>query len=121
MWNELWSILFDGKEAIREIPIDRLEWSGTHKIENDGAIRKRAGVLSGVDEFDPLFFEISPRDAETMDPRQRLLLEETWKALEDAGYGSKSLENDKVGMFVGIEDGDYKRLVDDEASITSKS
>ncbi|MGN8845909.1 SDR family oxidoreductase, partial [Niallia sp. HCP3S3_B10] len=117
--DELWSILYEGKETIREIPLDRSEWSETNKIDNDGAIRKRAGVLSGVNEFDPLFFEISPRDAETMDPRQRLLLEETWKALEDAGYGSKSFENDKVGMFVGIEDGDYKRLIDNEASITS--
>ncbi|WP_029191117.1 beta-ketoacyl synthase N-terminal-like domain-containing protein, partial [Ornithinibacillus scapharcae] len=117
--EELWSILFEGKEAVREIPLDRLEWTGTHKTGNEKGIRKRAGLLSSIDEFDPLFFEISPRDAELMDPRQRLLLEETWKALEDAGYGAKSFENEKVGMFVGIEDGDYKQLVDNESSITS--
>ncbi|MGN8845779.1 SDR family NAD(P)-dependent oxidoreductase, partial [Niallia sp. HCP3S3_B10] len=110
---ELWSILVDGREVIKEAPSLRTEWT-----KEDGK-EKKFGVLPGIPEFEPSFFEISPREAMSMDPRQRLLLQETWRALEDAGYRSRSYDSKKVGMFVGIEEGDYKSLVDDEASITS--
>ncbi|MBT5709292.1 MAG: hypothetical protein HOI66_23465, partial [Verrucomicrobia bacterium] len=79
---------------------------------------KWSGLIPGVSEFDPLFFEISPREAELMDPRQRHLLQESWKALEDAGYGANDLERQKVGMFVGVEEGDYWQLAQ-EGGITS--
>ncbi|MED1923761.1 beta-ketoacyl synthase N-terminal-like domain-containing protein, partial [Bacillus velezensis] len=119
-WNVqgLWSILFEGKDVIREAPHERAEWweGDTH----DGkAANRKFGAVPGVDEFDPFFFELSPREAEMMDPRQRLLLQETWSALEDAGYGSGSFEGEKIGMFVGIEEGDYRLLVGSEGGITS--
>ncbi|TDM67944.1 hypothetical protein CEF00_13140, partial [Lactobacillus crispatus] len=68
-----------------------------------------------------LFFEISPREAELMDPRQRLLLMEAWKALEDAGYGPAQLDRSRTGMFVGAEQGEYQLLGAREggASITA--
>ncbi|WP_010097991.1 SDR family NAD(P)-dependent oxidoreductase [Ornithinibacillus scapharcae] len=111
--DELWSILIEGREAIHEAPAERTEWN-----EGDGR-GKKFGVVPGVSEFEPSFFEISPREAISMDPRQRLLLQETWRALEDAGYGAKSFDDEKIGMFVGIEEGDYTALVQDDASITS--
>ncbi len=111
--DEFWSILKEGKEVIREVPHERTEWP-----EADRKGRK-FGILPGLAEFDPLFFEISPREASYIDPRQRLLLQETWKALEDAGYGSKAFDNEKIGMFVGIEDGDYKTIAGNEAGITT--
>ncbi|MGN8844761.1 SDR family NAD(P)-dependent oxidoreductase [Niallia sp. HCP3S3_B10] len=111
--NELWSILVEGKEVIRKVSHERTEWAVADGID------KKFGVMPGMAEFDPLFFEISPREAVHMDPRQRILLQETWKALEDAGYGSKSFENEKVGIFVGIEEGDYKIIAGDEGGITS--
>ncbi|MER2460468.1 polyketide synthase, partial [Bacillus subtilis] len=115
--EELWSLLHEGKDVIRK-PHERAEWLETHK--DDGRATNRSfGVVPGVDEFDPFFFELSPREAEMMDPRQRLLLQETWKALEDAGYGSKSFEDRKIGMFIGIEEGDYRLLVGCEAGVTS--
>src|SRR5690606_28738857 len=58
----------------------------------------------------PLFFEISPKEAEQMDPRQRLLLQETWNALEDAGMGKQDIEEQRIGVFVGVEQGDYHSL-----------
>ena len=82
---------------------------------------KWCGCLPGVSEFDPLFFEISPREAEIMDPRQRLLLQESWKALEDAGYGAEQIKTKKIGMFVGVEQGDYQLLAKEESSITSNN
>jgi polyketide synthase PksN len=93
--DELWDLLAGGKDAVRPTDPDRIPgpwW---------------AGWAPGVYEFDPEFFAISPAEAELMDPRQRLLLQESWRALEDAGYGGEQVAAGKIGMFVGVERGDY--------------
>jgi acyl transferase domain-containing protein/acyl carrier protein/SAM-dependent methyltransferase len=120
--DELWTILATGADMIKEIPKERFDWRqyyGGPNIEPGKTNGKWCGCIPGVSEFDPLFFEISPREAETMDPRQRLLLEESWKALEDAGYGAKAIKTQKIGMFAGVEQGDYQLLTKTEGSITS--
>jgi acyl transferase domain-containing protein/aryl carrier-like protein len=112
--EDFWSILRESRDVVQEIPPQRFDWHRYHgdPIKEAGKTNgKWLGVLEGVDEFDPLFFELSPREAETMDPRQRLLLQEAWRALEDAGYGREQLETHAVGMFVGVEQGDYQYLV----------
>jgi acyl transferase domain-containing protein/acyl carrier protein/SAM-dependent methyltransferase len=111
--EEMWRILEAGEDAVEEIPSDRFDWRkfyGDPQREPGKTDCKWGGFVPGVGEFDPLFFEISPREAELMDPRQRLLLMESWKALEDAGYGATQLGDGKVGMFVGVEHGDYELL-----------
>jgi 3-oxoacyl-(acyl-carrier-protein) synthase/acyl carrier protein len=120
--DEMWDILFDGKTAVEKIPADRFDWQsyGGDAVNNTEEINATwCGNIPGVKEFDPLFFEISPREAETMDPRQRLLLQESWKALEDAGYGATQLKAGKVGVFVGVEQGDYQLITGGDALITS--
>ena len=57
---------------------------------------KWGGFLKGVNQFDPLFFNISPREAEIIDPQERLFLESTYENLEDAGYTRKTLSKNKV-------------------------
>ncbi len=52
---------------------------------------KWGGFLTDIDKFDPLFFKISPKEAERMDPQERLFLETAYAALEDAGYTPDSL------------------------------
>jgi polyketide synthase PksN len=111
--DEMWQILADGKDVVEEFPEERLS------NKNVGKTKYKCGCIPGVSEFDPLFFEISPREAESMDPRQRLLLQESWRALEDAGYGEAHIKSSKIGMFVGVEEGDYKSLIKNEGSITS--
>lgn len=115
--DELWQILTEGRETVTEIPKDRFDWrkNFSNSAQN---MAWRCGMLPGVDEFDPLFFEISPREAKSMDPRQRLLLQESWKALEDAGYGAAKIKNTKMGMFVGVERGDF--FAGGEKSVTSE-
>jgi 3-oxoacyl-(acyl-carrier-protein) synthase/acyl carrier protein len=110
--DDLWVILARGEDAVEEIPAERFDWRDYYSPQQEPGktVCKWSGVVPGVDEFDPLFFEISPREAEMMDPRQRLLLMESWRALEDAGYGSAQFEDGKVGMFVGVEQGDYQLL-----------
>jgi 3-oxoacyl-(acyl-carrier-protein) synthase/NAD(P)-dependent dehydrogenase (short-subunit alcohol dehydrogenase family)/acyl carrier protein len=120
--EEMWRILIAGEDAVEEIPADRFDWRkiyGDPQREPGKIDCKWGGFVPGVGEFDPLFFEISPRDAELMDPRQRLLLMESWKALEDAGYGAANLGGGKVGMFVGVEQGDYQLLTRGNGSVTS--
>lgn len=120
--NELWSILEKGENAVSEVPSERfnqLDDSFDTHLVNNFSDYKWMGAIDGVDEFDPLFFEISPADAEAMDPRQRLLLQESWKALEDAGYNEADLELSKIGMFVGVEEGDYQLIAGKNANITS--
>ncbi|MFB7615013.1 SDR family NAD(P)-dependent oxidoreductase, partial [Kitasatospora sp. NPDC056181] len=113
--DEFWNLLAEGREAIGRIPADRLEsWRGPLDVTG-----VKGGWLPGAAEFDPLFFEISPKEAEAMDPRQRLLLQESWRALEDAGYGAEQLRDNTMGMFVGAEQGDYQRLTGDEETLTS--
>ncbi|PSL48187.1 acyl transferase domain-containing protein [Chitinophaga niastensis] len=120
--DEMWDIMVQGKHAVEEIPAERFDW----RLYYDGPQPqpgktncKWCGCIPGVAEFDPLFFEISPGEAETMDPRQRLLLQESWRALEDAGYLTAQLNTGKIGMFVGVEEGDYQMLTREKSTITS--
>jgi acyl transferase domain-containing protein len=73
---------------------------------------KWMGSLENEDQFDALFFNISPMEAERMDPQQRLFLEESWKAIEDAGYHSGNLVKEKCGVCVGVGQGDYSSYFD---------
>ena len=67
-----------------------------------------AGLLSGIDLFEPAFFGISPREAAQMDPQQRLLLELVWHALEDAGIPSGKVAGSATGVYIGGATTDYR-------------
>ncbi|EMB63048.1 beta-ketoacyl synthase N-terminal-like domain-containing protein, partial [Streptococcus mutans] len=110
--SEFWDNLCQGVCSISEIPKER--WDNSKYYETDITVPNktycnRGGFLTGIDEFDPLFFNISPLEAEYMDPQQRIFLEESWKALENAGYAGDSLSNIKCGVFVGTTQGDYSK------------
>lgn len=102
--NEFWNILIQGKDCITEIPEDRWDWKkyyGDPQKEANKTNIKWGGFIEGVYEFDPLFFGISPKEAELMDPQQRLLMIYVWKVIEDAGYSAESLSGTLTGIFVG--------------------
>ncbi|NJO48507.1 MAG: type I polyketide synthase [Leptolyngbyaceae cyanobacterium RM2_2_4] len=69
------------------------------------------GFLDAIDQFDAEFFGILPREAEQIDPQQRLLLEVAWEALEHAGLAPDQLADSQTGVFVGISNSDYARLL----------
>nr|QLG04868.1 PulG [Streptomyces sp.] len=114
--DEFWRILVDGRDVLSAVHEDRRpDWSDPQAPDPATA---RCGFVPGIGEFDPAFFEISPREARTMDPRQRLLLQEAWHVLEAAGYGERRLRDERIGMFVGAEQGDYLHLNGGEGTIT---
>jgi polyketide synthase PksL len=113
--KEFWNNLKGGVDSITEIPKDRWDIDAYYdpdmKAHNKTYCRA-GGYIDDADKFDTLFFNISPLEAEMMDPQQRLFLEEAWKALEDAGYSDKSLSNIRCGVFVGATQGDYEKFLE---------
>ena len=74
----------------------------------------KAGFLPDIDRFDAGFFRISPKEAECIDPQQRVFLEAAWHAIEDSGLSLKSLRDLGCGVFVTSLPGDYRyRLASD--------
>ena len=100
-----WRLLRDGVEAVAEAPADR--WYDVPDL----APYRRGGFLDRVADFDARFFGISPREAEAMDPRQRLALELSWEALEDAGLAPDGLRGSDTAVFLGAAGDDYASLV----------
>ncbi|CAJ3801229.1 polyketide synthase [Burkholderia pseudomallei] len=109
--REFWANLRAGRHCITEVPAERWDWR-THFDAEKGApgrtYSRWGGFLTQIDRFDAAFFRIAPNDAEQIDPQGRLFLEESWAAIEDAGYTSDTLSADRrVGVFVGVMNGDY--------------
>ena len=77
---------------------------------SDDRDARRGAFLEDIDKFDARFFGITPIEARMMDPRQRLLLETTWHALEDAGLDSAQLKGTNTGVYAGVTTGDYRDL-----------
>ena len=67
--------------------------------------------LEGLDRFDAPFFRISPVEAQLLDPQQRLMLEVSWQALEDAGIDPEQLRGSRTGVYAGISNYDYRGLI----------
>lgn len=73
---------------------------------------KKGSFLDSIDEFDCSFFKIAPVEAKLMNPIQRVLLQSTYSALDDAGYANKNIRGKNVGVFIGFIDIDYHKYKD---------
>ncbi len=105
-----WANLVAGRDCIVEVPADRWDWRPRFDAaRKPGKIyAKWGGFLDEVDRFDPRFFNITPREAEIMDPQERLFLQTAWHVLEDAGYGKTALAGRPVGVFAGVMWSEYQ-------------
>jgi acyl transferase domain-containing protein/enoyl-CoA hydratase/carnithine racemase/acyl carrier protein len=113
--DALWSLLAEARSGIDEVPASRWDWRDYFVApgHRGNRIHARAGgFVDGVDAFDPLFFEVSPAEAEEMDPAERLLMMEAYRAFEDAGIAPTSLRGRSVGVFVGMEESQYSLITD---------
>ena len=112
--DEFWENLKQGKDCVIEIPRKRWDFQQyqQEKMLTKGHDYCRwGGFLQNVDTFDPAFFNIVPKEAELMDPQERLFLQTAWEAIEDAGYATETLSShplfNKIGVFVGVMWSEY--------------
>ncbi|MDJ0618873.1 MAG: polyketide synthase [Calothrix sp. MO_192.B10] len=114
-WKEFWENLKNGVDSVTEVPPGRWEeknWYHPDPEHPGTSYSKSAGFLDEIDKFDPLFFQISPGEAQFIEPQQRIFLEEAYHAIEDAGYAADSLKGKQCGVFVGaLTNGDYSKLL----------
>ena len=101
----LWCLLCGAGDAITAPPAGR--FAGAAPIAE-----LRGGYLDSIEDFDPEFFGMSPREARALDPQQRLLLEVAWHALEDAGIVPAELRDTDTGVFAGVCSDDYRRRLE---------
>lgn len=112
--ESFWNFLLEEKDAIAQIPLER--WDNrlyfSKEVNNPGkTYASEGGFLHQIKRFDAAFFNISPREAELLDPQQRLCLEVTWHALEDANITPSSLKNTNTAIYLGISTHDYDILI----------
>ncbi|WP_327035385.1 non-ribosomal peptide synthetase/type I polyketide synthase [Micromonospora ureilytica] len=99
--DEYWHNIRAGVESVREFTVEEMLADGADPTRLDDPAYVRAGTwLAGIDEFDAAFFGITPREAQTLDPQHRMLLECAWHALEHAGY-DPSGHAGRIGLFAG--------------------
>jgi len=115
-----WKLLNEGRDAIDEIPSDRIDLAHffDERPATPGRIMSRwGGFLDRIDQFDANFFGISPREAERLDPSHRLVLETAWEGLEDAGIDIVRLDGSATGVFIGqwLSDFEGRLFADTEA------
>ncbi len=109
-----WKLLEAGENAVSE----GVPGSGDGRIGElfpDAEIQSEAcrfgAYLDRIDLFDAAFFRISPVEAQLLDPQQRLMLETSWKAIEDAGMDPDRLKGSRTGVYAGISNHDYRSLI----------
>ncbi|MGC2654208.1 MAG: beta-ketoacyl synthase N-terminal-like domain-containing protein, partial [Mycobacterium sp.] len=110
--DETWQALLEGRDAITDLPEGR--WSEfleePRLAERIGKARTRGGYLKDIKGFDSEFFAVAKTEADNIDPQQRMALELTWEALEQARIPASSLRGEAVGVYVGVSNNDYSML-----------
>ncbi|RUO95230.1 amino acid adenylation domain-containing protein [Corallococcus sp. AB018] len=110
---DFWKTLTSGKDPVTEIPAERWDWRAWFGEAHGGPNKthiKWGSFLDGIDQFDPAFFGVSEKEAVIMDPSHRLLLETTWRLLEDAGYRASDVAGSRTGVFIGAGLPEYDEL-----------
>lgn len=116
--EQFWENLITGKDSISDVPRKRWEHNifySTDKKKRNKTYCKKGGFIRNADMFDAAFFSISPREARAMDPQERLILQNVWHAIEDAGYGLSEFKRvalDSIGVFMGVTSNTYMLWAD---------
>ncbi|WP_150244397.1 type I polyketide synthase [Nocardiopsis quinghaiensis] len=107
--GQLWDLLSHGRDATAPVPAHR--WAGA-EFDPGGLTTDRGGFLSDIAGFDAPFFGVPAREAQSMDPQHRMLLQSAWHALEDSGTSPSVLGGTRTGVIVGLSNSDYARVLE---------
>ena len=112
--EEFWRFLMNGENAVTEGVPGAWEGRfgeifGNTTVENEAC--RFGAFVDDIDQFDAGFFRISPVEADFLDPQQRMMLEASWLALEDAGIDPARLKGSRTGVYSGISNDEYRMLV----------
>lgn len=117
--DEYWDMIANKRVDLR-IPDEQRREDFFNFLDSEGGINyrkkikfKKFSCMSDIDKFDNDFFGINPSEAETMDPNQRLFLQTSYNALENAGYAAENIEGRKIGFYVGFagRGSEYEKLL----------
>ncbi len=110
--SAFWHQLEAGTDAVTDGRGDSGSWSDlAEDLPAEYAAYRQGGFVEGIEQFDSRFFRIAPIEARLMDPRQRMLLETSWQALEDAGMDPDRLRGSRTGLYAGISTSEYRDLM----------
>ncbi|EXK25963.1 hypothetical protein FOXG_11892 [Fusarium oxysporum f. sp. lycopersici 4287] len=112
--SKLWDLLKNPRDVVSEIPSSRFNTTGFYHADSQhhGSSNVRHAYLLDQDPraFDREFFGISPKEAQSMDPQQRMLLETVYEGIESAGYSMQQLRGSNTAVFVGVMFLDYQLI-----------
>ncbi|MFG1270237.1 type I polyketide synthase [Xanthobacter sp. DSM 14520] len=109
-----WDLLVRGEDPLGPVPPDRWNIDSLYNPDPQArgrTVSREGGYLPNLDRFDADFFGITPREAPFIDPRQRLVLETAWEALEDAGIPADRIAGSLTSVVVGTLTNDYNQLI----------
>ncbi len=105
-----WQNIVNANNTISEIPAERWDvqpYFSTDSLKEGSTYCKWGGFINDAECFDAEFFNISPAEAARMDPQLRVLLQQAWNTMEDAAYTPQLLEDEEVGVYVGVMNNDF--------------
>ncbi|MEU5262331.1 beta-ketoacyl synthase N-terminal-like domain-containing protein [Amycolatopsis sp. NPDC021455] len=115
--DKFWEFLVDGRDSVREMPEKRWQPYAAGSPQATNILRnttRKGAFLDDIEGFDADFFGISPKEADFLDPQQRIVLELAWEALVNAGLPPHLLRGTEAGVFVAANSNDYgRRLLED--------
>ncbi|KAM4606555.1 phenolphthiocerol/phthiocerol polyketide synthase subunit C-like [Polymixia lowei] len=117
--DNFWSVLLEGKNCVGDIPEERFDtayWYDPDSSKLGKTQTTKAALINGINEFDHKFFGITEAESDFMDPQQKLLLQCTYRALEDAGMAMETISGTRTGVYIGLMNRDYERLLNNSPS-----
>ncbi|XP_069552538.1 phthioceranic/hydroxyphthioceranic acid synthase [Brachyistius frenatus] len=117
--DNFWRVLLEGKSCVGDIPAERFDttfWYDADDSKSGKTQTTKAALIEGINEFDYKCFGITEVEADFMDPQQKLLLQCTYRALEDAGVSMESISGSRTGVYIGLMNRDYEMLRNDNPS-----
>ncbi|XP_049605027.1 phenolphthiocerol synthesis polyketide synthase type I Pks15/1 [Syngnathus scovelli] len=111
--DNFWRVLSEGKNCVVDIPAERFDKDSWYELDGSKPGKTqttKAAFIDGFNEFDPKFFGIPEAEADVMDPQQKLLLQCTFRALEDASIPMERISGSTTGVYIGLMNRDYEML-----------